>query len=829
MIEIENNFELLEKENNELRLRVAELEKAEKDYELIRNIQRKQRQRLISLLNRLPAFVCLQAPDHSIRFANRYFRRQFGETAGRNCHEILAKSPEPCPQCLTLQIIDNKVPQRWEWDCPANGTTYEVLNYPFVDFDGTLVILKLGIDITERKRMERDLQVLKTDLEQRVAERTGQLKDTVSKLLDEVAEHRKTEAALRKSEERYAVAVAGSNEGLWDRDLATGEVYFSPRWKDILGYDNHELANNVNEWKSRIHPDEYMMVMTALNDHLQGKTQVYETEFRMRAKNGSYRWIHSRGACLRDEKGNPCRIAGSHTDITYRKEIEEALRESEKKYREIFEETRDVIFVFDADARLMDINRSVQDVLGYTVEELASLNIEDDIYCNPGDRKRFLRALFENGYVKDMEVQFRRKDEETVTVHLSATITRDINGRITGYIGTIHDMTEHKRLEEQLLQAHKMESIGLLAGGIAHDFNNLLTVISGYCETIRDNIDDGSPALHSSIDQVMHAAAKAGELTHNLLAVSRKQIINPQPVHINEAISGMHRLITRIIGEDIDFSMKLGRNRPVVMADRGQIEQVLINLAANARDAMPSGGQLLIKSKQTTLGKKSVRDIGMDKPGQYVVITVADNGAGMDEKTRQKIFEPFFSTKEIGKGTGLGLSISYGIIRQHKGAITVHSEPGSGTVFHIYLPIANTAVEDRTSLPMTIPNTGSETLLMAEDEDIVRKLLGQVLEKAGYRVICAADGNEAIDRFLEYRQDISLVITDVVMPKKNGKEIYETIKKIRPDLKFIFMSGYTADIIRMDDAFNGGVLCLSKPFSNSDLLRSIREALDNPG
>lgn len=826
MQQMKSRLEELENEVTFLRQRVSELETTAQKHAQEKKSLRTQRQRLFSMLNRLPAYVYLQAPDHSIRFANRYFRKHFGAPNGLKCHEVLRGRKTPCPECQTFQVFETKQPQRWEWNCPIDGLSYEVLDYPYVDLDGSLLVLELGLDISGRKQVENDLRSLRNGLEKRVTERTEQLRDIVSKLQDEIAERNRTEEALRKSEERYALAVLGANDGIWDRDLETGEVYFSPRWKGMISFEDHEIANDLSEWKSRIHPEDYDRVTNTLQWYLGGHIPVYEVEFRLRAKDGSFRWIHSRGACLRDPWGNPHRIAGSHTDITYRKRIEVALRESERKYRKIFEESRDVIFVFDTDARLLDINPTAQELLGYTREELFTLDISRDLYVDMGVREEFHRKLFSEGFVKDMQVELKRADGETVLVHLSASVTKNDEGLITGYLGTIHDMTEHKKLEQQLLHVQKMESIGLLAGGIAHDFNNLLTAISGYGETIHENIDKANQLLRSSVDQVLLAAERAKELTHNLLTVSRKQIINPKPLLINSIISDIHSFISRIIGEDIELTTKSCKKKLPVLADRGQLEQVLINLATNARDAMPVGGRLSIAASHLSINSKSKESIGIESPGEYATITVSDTGTGIAENLRQKIFEPFFTTKEVGKGTGLGLSISYGIIKQHNGTITVESSPGSGTVFTIYLPLIQSDILVSPVREEVPAKAGTETILIAEDEEIVNQFLTGVLQRAGYTIISASNGEEAVTRFKEHNSAISLVISDVVMPKKNGRQICEEIRGLRPDIKFIFISGYTADIILQKGILEEGVDFVTKPFSKNEILRKVRNVLD---
>lgn len=823
---MKSRLEELENEVLFLRGRVAELETSERKFAQGKKTLSTQRLKLFSLLNRLPAYVYLQAPDHTIRFANRYFRKHFGAPKGRKCHEILRDRKTPCPECQTFRVFETKQPQRWEWNCPIDGLSYEVLDYPYVDLDGSLLVLELGLDVSGRKQVEQDLRSLQNDLERRVTGRTEQLRDIVCKLQDEIAERKKTEEALRKSEERYALAVHGANDGIWDRDLDTGEVYFSPRWKGMISYEDHELPNDLCEWKSRIHTDDYDRVTNTLQWYLGGHIPVYEVEYRLRAKDGSFRWIHSRGACLRDPWGNPSRIAGSHTDITYRKRIEVALRESERKYRKIFEESRDVIFVFDADSRLLDINPTAQELLGYTREELFTLDISRDIYVDSAARENFHRRLFTEGFVKDLQVEMKRTDGEIVIVHVSASVTKNEEGSITGYLGTIHDMTEHKKLEQQLHHVQKMESIGLLAGGIAHDFNNLLTAISGYGETIRENIDRGNTLLSSSVEQVLLAAERARELTHNLLTVSRKQIINPQPLLINSIITEIHSFISRIIGEDIELTTKSCKTKLPVVADRGQIEQVLINLATNARDAMSAGGKLSISADHLSVNSKSKELIGIETPGEYAVITVSDTGIGMQENIRLKIFEPFFTTKEIGKGTGLGLSISYGIIKQHNGTITVESTPGAGAVFKIYLPLIQMEVLATPAREDMPAKSGTETILIAEDEEIVKKFLTGILQRAGYTVIAAANGEEAVSRFREHNAQISLVVSDVVMPKKNGREICEEIRSLRPDIKFIFISGYTADIILQKGIVEEGIEFVTKPFSKNEILQKVRNVLD---
>jgi|WetSurMetagenome_2_1015567.scaffolds.fasta_scaffold00162_2 signal transduction histidine kinase/DNA-binding response OmpR family regulator len=398
-------------------------------------------------------------------------------------------------------------------------------------------------------------------------------------------------------------------------------------------------------------------------------------------------------------------------------------------------------------------------------------------------------------------------------------------GNYYGRIWTFRDITEKKKLEAQLLQAQKMEAVGTLAGGVAHDFNNILNVIMGYGGILLDKMEPGSPS-REHMHEILAAAERATNLTRQLLVFSRKQAVVVKAVDVNEIITGIQKMLCRVIGENIELSVNLADCRLVVLADTGQIEQVLINLAANARDAMPDGGHLTISTETEEIDYAYVSSYGYGKPGTYVIINVADTGTGMDAETQTKIFEPFFTTKEIGKGTGLGLAISYGIVKQHKGRLACYSELGKGTVFRIYLPIIeDMAASGIREEPVEALLGGSETILLAEDDFSLRELGRKVLELLGYNVITAADGEEAVEIFVENRDQIKLALLDMIMPKKSGMEVYEEIKKDSPGIKVLFMSGYTKDIIsRMKPEEELDIL--RKPFIPDVLLRKVREVLD---
>jgi PAS domain S-box-containing protein len=757
--------------------------------------------------------------DGRFKFAG--FNPAEEKTVGYSSSEVSGKFVEEAvPAELACQIIGNYR------QCLESATIInyeEALNLPvgFRYFHTVLIpvrnvvgdiyrIIGVAREITERKRMEEELRLAHEELEKRVIERTEQLE--------------KTAKALRTSEERYALAVQGSNDGIWDLNLATGEIYFSPRWKSMLGYEDDEIPNKVEEWKKRIHPDDRHMVIETRKAYLDGRIPTYEIEYRLQHKDGSYRWIHGRGACLRDSEGKPTRFAGSHSDITDRKRIEDILRESEKKYRILFEESKDAILVSDITGRILDVNRAGMDLFGYTKEELLMLD-PVRLYSNPDDRKRLWQQLYSSGFVSDYELEMKRKDDEIIIVHLTVSVLRDDEGKIFGHHGIIHDMTERKKLERQLLQAQKMESIGVLAGGVAHDFNNLLTAISGYGQILLESVPEDNELSQESIRNVMNAAERAAELTRGLLAFSRKQVISPKPVHIDTLISNTGKLIHRIIGEDIEFSTNFSDKNLLVKADPGQIEQVLMNLATNARDAMPHGGRLSVTTSQEVVKEGSEARYDLSVPGKYALISVTDTGTGIDKKSLESIFEPFYTTKEVGKGTGLGLSIVYGIIKQHNGSILVSSEPGKGTTFDMYLPLVKGhAAKEESKIFAPLVN-GMETLLVVEDEEIVRMFMKKILERAGYKVIIAVNGEDAVARFREH-DDISLVLSDVVMPRKNGKEMLDEIRKIKSGVKVVFISGYAADVMHKKGMFEEGTEFITKPFKKDDLLQKIREVLD---
>jgi two-component system, cell cycle sensor histidine kinase and response regulator CckA len=509
----------------------------------------------------------------------------------------------------------------------------------------------------------------------------------------------------------------------------------------------------------------------------------------------------------------------------------ESLRVSEEKHRKLSQEFTalldnlpDGISQISPELRVIWSNRSIKGVVKSDEAQLEGTYCYQ-VFCNgskPCESCPVARSLQSGELV---EVNMASRDGRFL--ELRAVPIIDESGMVESVIEIIRDITQHKLLEEQLRQAQKMESVGTLAGGIAHDFNNILTAIIGFGYIALMNMGQDDPQ-RKNVEHMLAGADRATQLTKDLLIFSRKQLGEKRPVELNEIVRKVEKFLARVIGEDINFTISLQNAPIVVQADTRQLEQVLMNLATNARDAMPGGGRLTISLEPIEIEKDFITIHGYGKPGSYALVTISDTGEGMDEETREKIFEPFFTTKVAGKGTGLGLAVVYGIIKQHDGYINVYSEPGSGTTFRIYLPlIPAEALEVETEEEEEIVTRGTETILLAEDEESVRELVSIVLKKHGYTVIEAVNGADAVNRFMENRDAIQLFVSDLIMPKMNGKEAYDEMRLVRPGMKAIFASGYAPDFVRQKVLLDSDVELISKPILPNILLKKIRSILDN--
>ena len=519
-------------------------------------------------------------------------------------------------------------------------------------------------------------------------------------------------------------------------------------------------------------------------------------------------------------------------ELERRQRAEAALLEKEEHIRLLLHSTAEGIYGVDTAGVCTFCNPSCLSQLGLSrEEELLGKNVHQLFHHTRADGTpyperecRILQAYREARGTHIADELFWRADGTSFPVeYWSHPILED--GTVTGAVVAFVDISERTGLQQQLLQAQKMEAIGRFAGGIAHDFNNMLMAIVGYASLGRGLAGSGTK-LEGYCDQILGAAEKAGELTRQILAFSRKQVMQTSPVDVNGVVLGMGKIIARLLGEDIEVGLSLAGGRLVVMADKGQLEQMLMNLCTNARDAMPRGGRLGIGTRAVVCGPEATAAHGLEAPGTYALIEISDTGGGMDERTRERIFEPFFTTKGLGKGTGLGLSIVHGVVRQHHGQVGVSSEVGRGTTFRIYLPLTAAAEPAPLVRPPEPARGGSETLLLAEDNDDVRALARSVLEAAGYRVLAARDGEEAVRLFAGNRGAVDLCLFDVVMPHRSGKEALEAIRSQRPGARALFMSGHAADVLGAQVGGPLAVPLLAKPLLPTELLRRVREALD---
>ncbi len=510
---------------------------------------------------------------------------------------------------------------------------------------------------------------------------------------------------------------------------------------------------------------------------------------------------------------------------------EQALQDDRKTILTILEHQPVGIALIDKGGKYQYLNPEFTNITGYTLEDIpAGKDWFDKAFPEKSCRKKVVDIWkrdrsSEKGKSTDYEFVITCKDGQIRHIEFRTTHLNDYSINVlTDITGQKQAKEEKEKLQTQLFHTQKIESIGQLAGGIAHDFNNILSAIMGYAEILKMKIGKDDPKRRYA-EQILASSEKAAGLTQSLLTFSRKQVVELKPHKINILIKSMEKMLRRLLTEDIGLEVMLENTEMTVMADKTQIDQVLINLTTNARDAMPKGGKLVIETKRVKPDIEFLQMHGYVEQGEYVLISIKDTGIGMDKKTKEQIFDPFFTTKEVGKGAGLGLSIAYGIINQHNGFIDAYSDPGVGTTFFIYIPTIKTTEEKPEAETPEIKG-GTETILVAEDNVELRELAVMMLGMAGYTVIDAVDGEEAVKKFQEHEDNVDLLIFDVIMPKKNGKEAYEEIKKINPDIKVLFTSGYTREVVINKGIHDNVVNFIQKPLSSYDLLNKVREVLD---
>ncbi len=781
-------------------------------------------------------------------------------------------------------------------------------------------------------------------------------------MFTDITDRKKAEAERREAILRQEEAVKAGNVGLWGWNLDTNQVSFSQEWKSQIGYQDHEIGDGFDEWKSRVHPDDLQATLREVEKSIATASKEHQTEFRFRHKDGSYRWILSQASVLTDESGRPIRMLGSHVDITEIKRAHEELRQSEENFRHLFdnmlngfaychmlfEDGRPQDFIYLQVNEAFEQQTGLKGVEGKLVSEVIPGIRENDpglleiygrvaltgqperfetylqtldmwfsvavysprkeyfvaIFDVITERKkaefalrqseeRFRRALANTPdvlviYGPDLKIRYINEATERLTGHppshyigktddeiwppevcdkylptlkeaaetlttrsidVEATLTHgkesflnivciplaDDKGNLLEILGITHDLTERirtesekEKLEGQLRQAQKMEAVGTLAGGIAHDFNNILSAILGYSELVMEQTPDDSPN-RDHLQQVLIATERAQHLVKQILTFSRKAEVKPKPVDLNRRIEVVVELIGRTIPKMVEIQLHLAEDLKPVSGDSVQLEQVLLNLATNANDAMPDGGLLIIETENVYLDQEYCRTHFEAEPGEYVCVQVSDTGEGMTEDVRSQIFDPFFTTKEVGKGTGLGLATAYGIVRAHGGFIYCYSEPGHGTNFKIYLPIQKTYGSQKAIIApqgKELP-VGNETILIVDDEQPLRELGKLFLSGQGFSVLLADSGEQALEIYQKHGADVDLVIMDVSMPGMGGHKSIQELLKLDPNVKVLVASGYSKNGHLKETLAAGALGYIAKPYQRAKLLQVVREILDN--
>jgi two-component system, cell cycle sensor histidine kinase and response regulator CckA len=629
---------------------------------------------------------------------------------------------------------------------------------------------------------------------------------------------------LLESEERYRVTSDHAAIGLAHVGPDGRFLRVSRRLCDMLGYEPEELLTKT--FQDLTHPAEVTQDVAQLERLHRGEIDSYTTEKRYIRKDGSTVWVELTAAAVRGPGGEVLSFMDVFTDVSERREVQSRLSQSEDDYRNLVEQATIGIFRFSASGRILSANPALVSMLGYdSVEELRALNLATQVYADLDERARLL-GQFGRGDVASGEVTWRRKDDTPIIVRLRLRVVRGGAGEADRIEGLAEDVTQQRSLENQFRQAQRLEAVGRLAGGIAHDFNNVLTAITGFSDLLLEELPAGDPK-RADVEEIRTAAARAAALTRHLLAFSRKQVLQPRVLDLNVLVETLHRILQRLIGEDVKLEIVLGPEPGAIRADPGQLEQVIMNLAVNARDAMPDGGRLTIETANVELDEAQALQHPGATPGRYMLLAVTDTGIGMDAETKSHAFEPFFTTKEQGKGTGLGLSTVYGIVKQSGGHIWAYSEPGHGATFKIYLPRVEAAIAPLDLAPALVPAAGGrETILLAEDDPPVREVASEFLAQKGYRVLRAPDGQTALEMARAHAGEIHILVTDIVMPGMTGRELATALVAERPSVRLLYMSGYTDDAVVRHGVLDEGLPYLQKPFSPEALARKVREVLD---
>ncbi len=739
------------------------------------------------LTEKSPLGISLLRPDKTFEYLNPRFTELFG---------------------YTIEDIPDK--KKWfELDYPEEEYRKQVVSIWEEDFVNNKETGKVK---------ERDLTVKCKSGERKIVRiRSVAMGDgKILQTYEDITEKRKAEEILEERERRFRTLIENATDIISMFDKEGKVIYISPSVERILGYRNEDvIGQSIFDY---LHPEEIKVAKKNFEKIASASIISKPLRFRVRHKNGSWRYLEGVFNNLIKEP-NINAILMNARDIT-------SIVLAEEKYRTLFEESKDGIYITDPAGRILDMNPAGVEMFGFSSkDELLKVNM-NELYFDPNGREKYKEAIERDGYVKDFEIVLKKKNGEKIIILDTGTVVRDEKGNIVAYRGIMRDVTEYKKLEQQLLQAQKMDAIGNLAGGIAHDFNNMLQVILGFTDLAISKSSSSDPITNDLI-KIKKTAERAAELVQKLLAFSRKQILEKRNVNMNDLINEHIEMLRRIVPENIELFVSAEAKKSTILADPAGIEQVIMNIVLNARDAMPDGGKIWIETKNEIVeGPLSLEEETL-KPGEYFTVSIKDTGIGMDEATISRIFEPFFSTKGKDKGVGLGLSVAWGIIKQHNGNIEVYSSPGKGSTFKIYLPVyEKEEIKLENDEGRKRKSGGWETILIAEDEEGIRELLKEVFEDLGYKVILARDGLEAIELFRINRDIINLLILDIVMPKVGGYDVYKNILSMNINIPTIFMTGYSEEKLEGKIKDTITIDIVTKPFTPEIMVRKVREILD---
>jgi len=636
--------------------------------------------------------------------------------------------------------------------------------------------------------------------------------------------HGLAEAESRLS--RYELVLRATRDAVWEWNITTAEAWWNRRQYEMLSYHPESTKPSYEAWVARVHPDDRQRVAAEFESALANGALTWQDEFRFLRGDGSVGLALDRGYIERDDQGRPLRMIGVMSDITEERGSVAALAESEERFRQLASAIDEIFYLIDpAGSEILYVSPAYERIWGRTCQS---------VYDNP---KSFIDAIHEDDLPQvlpllpahagfDVVYRIRRPNGDILWIRDRAFPVHDREGKVVRIAGLATDITAQRHLEEQLLQSRKLESIGRLAGGVAHDFNNLLTVILASTEFAMRGVSDGGTA-RTDLELVRDAAQRAAHLTGQLLAFARRQVSAPELLDLNELTQQVDGLLRRVIGEHVQLTSVLQPGLHQVLVDRGQMEQVLVNLAVNARDAMPDGGRLTLETANVSIGGTYATSHANVEAGEYVMLAVSDTGTGIAPSVIEHVFEPFFTTKLPGHGTGLGLATCYGTIRQARGEILVYSELGKGTTFKILLPRALSGpVHDEVEASPERSLGGTETILVVEDDALLRGVAARILREQGYQVLEAVSGGDALNVAEGYSETIHLLLTDVVMPHLSGNELAHRLLEQRSHLRVIYTSGYTANAIAQRGVLEPLVDFLPKPYVAATLLAKVREVLD---